>query len=321
LQHGVEFRNATYRLQEVYPSWTRYLILSFRYTALSDEKRDGILNLGFNLANGATLDDMLETLWTAVLEDRKITAEGQLPEGIQLPSMWEQDKLGAILQQALPHRVSRRLEHFLHSMYRRQERDLNRLYDYHSDLRREVLERLQLPMRGGELTAKQRASEEREQQRLQAIALEYQAKVKDLHQKYAMRVEVEWIQSLELVMPVQRFALLLKRRKGERPFTLDWNPLARRLEQPPCEYSYSWERVREVCDHALHLVSLAAHGPCPCCGKPYCRACHPLKCPKCGEETRNRAFFGNCLKPRESSSPPREMSPPPAKKPGESLSG
>jgi predicted RNA-binding Zn-ribbon protein involved in translation (DUF1610 family) len=98
-------------------------------------------------------------------------------------------------------------------------------------------------------------------------------------------VTLEWVQTLELVMPVQRFAVLIKRRKGERLLTLDWNPLARRLEQAPCEYSYTWERPREVCDEALHLLSPAAHGPCPQCGRVYCRVCHPGKCPKCGRTT------------------------------------
>jgi hypothetical protein len=41
---------------EVSPAWTRYLIFDFRFAALSDEKRDGILRLGVNLATGALFD-------------------------------------------------------------------------------------------------------------------------------------------------------------------------------------------------------------------------------------------------------------------------
>ena len=55
----------------------------------------------------------------------------------------------------------------------------------------------------------------------------------------------------------------------------------------PCEYSYTWEQPREVCDERLHLVSPEANGPCPHCSKPYCRACHPNKCPKCGKSKEN----------------------------------
>ncbi len=284
LQHGLELLNATYRLQDVHPTWTRYLILRFRYTALSDEKRDGLLHLGFNLCNGATLDEWLEDLWSAIIDEPSTARQAPLPTDVRLPALWEWEKLNAILEQTLSLRANDRLAHFLNGMQRRQERDLDRLYNYHNDLRREALERLAALPKGGKLSEKQQADREREYLRLEAIDREYQAKVDDLHQKYAMKVEVDWLQALELVMPVQRFELLIKRRKGERGFTLDWNPLTRKLEQAPCEYSFTWLRPREVCDEALHLVSPAANGPCGRCGKAYCRACHPAKCPKCGKE-------------------------------------
>jgi predicted RNA-binding Zn-ribbon protein involved in translation (DUF1610 family) len=281
LQHGLELLNATYRLQGVEPAWTRYLILRFRYAAVSDEKRDGILELGFNLANGATLDELLTGLVAGAMELEPLAAA---PTGIDLPPTWPLQRLQPILERVLAPRVGRQLEPFLKGMRRRQERDLQRLHDYHNDLRREALERLAV-LPSGELNEKQQLERQRQQLRLTAIAREYEAKVNDLRQKYAMKVTLEWVQTLELIMPVHRFAVLIKRRKGERLLTLDWNPLARRLEQAPCEYSYTWERPREVCDEALHLLSRAAHGPCPQCGRAYCRVCHPGKCPKCGRTT------------------------------------
>lgn len=280
LQHGLELLNATYRLEALTPAWTRYLMLSLRYTAFSDEKRDGILRLGFSLSNGATLDGMLDDLWANALAQ---TAGADAPP-LALPPRWEMERLGTVLHRTLPLRIRYELEHFLRSMGRRQERDLERLYHYHPDLRREALQRLAALPKESELSDRQQAEKQRETLRLEAITREYQAKVNDLWQKYAMKVTLEWVQSLELVLPVQRFALLIKRRKGERHFHLDWNPIARRLEQAPCEYSYTFERPREVCDEALHLVSPAAHGPCPHCEKSYCRACHPLTCPKCGRK-------------------------------------
>ncbi len=281
LQHGLDLLNATYRLQGVEPAWTRYLILRFRYAAVSDEKRDGILELGFNLANGATLDELLAGLVAGAMELEPLAAP---PTGVDLPSTWQPQRLQPILERALAQRVGRQLEPFLKGMRRRQERDLKRLHDYHNDLRREALERLAV-LPSGELNEKQQLERQRQQLRLAAIAREYEAKVNDLRQKYAVKVTLEWVQTLELIMPVQRFAVLIKRRKRERLLMLDWNPLARRLEQAPCEYSYTWERPREVCDEALHLLSPAAHGPCPQCGRAYCRVCHPEKCPKCGKTT------------------------------------
>ncbi len=121
----------------------------------------------------------------------------------------------------------------------------------------------------------------REEQRAEAIGREYRAKLDDLARQYATRVTVEWVQTLELAMPVQRFTVQVRRRKADRIIQLDWNQAARRLETPACEWSASAERPRLVCDDALHLVVPAALGPCQSCGRPFCRACHPERCPKC----------------------------------------
>ncbi len=279
LEENLDLRNATYRLEGVAPASACYEILRFRYTAISDEKRDGILEFGFNRANGATLDEMLPDMMAGAeaLPSQPLSRAPGIP-----PLPWTPLQFAAMLQRALPPRLRRPLEPFLNGMLRRQERDLQRLFTYHHDLQREAVARLTALTARGKLTEKQQGEQAREVQRLEAIAREYRAKVADVRQKYTMTVEAEWLQSLQLVMPAQRFTIRLKRRKRERLFTLDWNPLARKLEQLPCEYSYTAERPRELCDEALHIVSPAAHAPCPACAKPFCRACHPRVCPRCG---------------------------------------
>jgi hypothetical protein len=128
--------------------------------------------------------------------------------------------------------------------------------------------------------------------RVAAIAQEYRAKLDDLAHKYALRVTVDWVQTLDLVMPVHRLTVQIRRRKAERVIALDWNPLARQLEPPPCEASWSTERPRLVCDEALHLVAPAGLAPCAGCGRAYCRACHRQCCPKCGHAGAVSAFRG-----------------------------
>lgn len=279
LDHGLNLLNATHKLVGVRQTWTRYMVFTFRYTAISDEKRSGLLNMGFNLANGATIDDLIDELLLAPLT----TAAKNNDEPQDLPPVWDLKKFSTILKRATPPRVNACLDAFVQSMNRRQERDLTRIYNYHNDLRREALERLSvLPTKEKHLTERHKAAKARDELRLAALIKEYQAKINDLRQKYALKIEVEWTQTREIVMPVQRFDITLKRRKGTRSFGLDWNPLARKLEQPPCEFSHASSRSRNVCDEALHLVSVDASGPCANCGKSYCRACYPNSCPKCG---------------------------------------
>ncbi|MBI2841789.1 MAG: hypothetical protein HYX78_00145 [Armatimonadetes bacterium] len=309
LEQTLALQNAVYRLRDVQPAWTRYLILRFRFSAISDEKHEGLLDFGYNTANGATVDGMLPELLNGVkahldraghadrlgfpLIGTGLSSDGAgFPldgPGFEIPAPQSMRLSPESLERVLTPRLSLRLDAFIAGMRRRQDRDLKRVLAYHQDLQREVAVRLAaLTARGEELTDKQQAEQTRERQRLEAIAREYQAKVNDVRRKYAMKVDLTWLQTLELMMPVQRFAVLIKRRKSERLVTLDWNPIARQLDQAPCEYSYTWERPRMVCDDALHLVSLAAHGPCPACGKAYCRACSPEKCPKCGRRATER---------------------------------
>ena len=103
-------------------------------------------------------------------------------------------------------------------------------------------------------------------------------------------------------MPVQRFAVRIRRRKAERVIHLDWNPLARRLETPPCEFSYSADRPRLVCDDALHLVTAEGLSPCADCGRVFCRACHRDRCPKC----QPRAGVGNLTLSRPLATQPED---------------
>ena len=118
------------------------------------------------------------------------------------------------------------------------------------------------------------------------------AKLDDLRHHYAIRVVVEWAQALELYLPVQRFDVLIRRRKGERSIRLDWHPLVRTAEPAPCDWGLGMERTRLVCDDKLHLTNPAGQAPCLSCAKAWCRACHPARCPRCGSATKRGASQG-----------------------------
>ncbi len=282
LGHELVLDNATFRLLDVTPAWTRYLVLDFRASAVSDDKRDFMLRLGVNLATGALPDAVLTAIAPAVgaLASDNLSHEGSeaspaLPEDAGLPAIWDRPRVLGLVARALPTRLEAALGPFVKGLRRRLGRDQDRLHLYHNDLHLEAMRRARALPEGD-------PRRRREEQRAAAIGLEYRAKLDDLARQYATRVTVEWVQTLELAMPVHRFAVQIRRRKADRVILLDWNPLARCLEPPACEFTASTERPRLVCDDALHLVVPAALGPCPACGRAFCRACHPERCPKCG---------------------------------------
>ena len=231
-----------------------------------------MLRLGTNLATGAIPDAIIGAIMPVLGDNEAGTVP---PENADLPAPWEQSRVLSLIARALPPRVELTLDPFVRGLRRRLGRDQERLYLYHNDLYEETMKRTLT------LSAED-PKRRREELRAEAIGREYRARLDDLTRQYATRVTIEWVRTLELVMPVQRFAVQIRRRKADRTIHLDWNPIARRLEPPACEFTASTERPSLVCDDALHLVVAAGLSPCVGCGRVFCRACHPERCPKCG---------------------------------------
>jgi hypothetical protein len=290
LEHSIDLPNAVWRLQGVTATFTRCLLLAFRYTALSDEKREGLVWLGFNVVTGAVIDDIAARLRRLQAQD----VDWQPPDPeirVAAGPGWDGATLESRVRLLLDGRVKSELEPFLRAMCRRLERDRSRVHGYHDDLRRTSLKRL-TALAGAE-GEKAEADRRRETMRVAAVEREYRAKLDDLRRNYALRVTVDWVQALALYVPVQRFGVLIKRRKGERLIGIDWHPLVRAIEPPLCEAGLGLGRTRLVCDDKLHLVAPAGQAPCPSCGKAFCRACHPTVCPRCGADVDNQGHALN----------------------------
>jgi hypothetical protein len=279
LDHALDFPNAVWRLHEVSADWTRCLLLAFRYTAISDEKREGLVWLGFNQGTGAVIDDFTARLRVLLAGDE----EWQLPDPDVRRAAgpaWDATVLDARVRPLLQHRVRLEVEPFMRTMRRRLDRDRNRIHEYHNDLH--LVAQKKLAALAGSAGEKAENDRKRELLRIAAIEREYAAKLGDLRRNYALRVTVEWVQGLELLVPVQRFEVLVKRRKGERLMRLDWHPAVRLMEPPPSDWGLGIGRSRLVCDDHLHMTDPAGQSPCPSCGRAWCRACHPTACRRCG---------------------------------------
>jgi hypothetical protein len=287
LERALDLPNAVWRFQRMTATWTRCLMLAFRYTAVSDEKREGLIWLGFNLGTGAVVNDMLARLRPALAQMPDWQAPAQATRGAA-GSGWSAAALAARVRPLLDHQLRDGMEPFLRAMRRRLERDRNRVHAYHNDLRDSSLKRLAALARAEGDRAE--ADRRRETLRVAAIEREYRAKLDDLRHNYALRVTVEWVQALDLYVPVQRLEVLIRRRKGERMVRLDWHPLVKTAEPPLCEAGLGLDRVRLVCDDKLHLTEPAGQAPCRSCGKPFCRACSPAACPRCGQASEARAM-------------------------------
>lgn len=279
IDRALQLPNAVWRFAGAKPTWTRCLLLAFRYTAISDEKREGLFWLGINCGTGAALDqELLERLRQCLARDPIWRQPGPGIRQTAGPAL-----VGSVVTKhihpLLEQHIRGDLEPFLRAMRRRLDRDSGRVHEYHDDLRRSALAKLATARlaKGDKATA----DATRETLRVAAIEREYAAKLDDLRHNYALRVTVDWVQGLTVFAPVIRHELLIKRRKGERLVSMDWHPVARCMELPPTDWGSGLGHERVVCDDHLHLTGKAGRVPCSTCSKVWCRACHPDACPRC----------------------------------------
>jgi hypothetical protein len=279
LDRALDLPNAIWRFRGMTATSTRCLILTFRYTAMSDDKREGLVWLGFNTGTGAIINGLLPQLRQvlAQMPDWHVPDQSTV---LAAGPRWTSAVIEARLRALVGQHVRDEIEPFLRAMRRRLVRDRDRVHGFHDELHRASTKRLAaLANAKGERAEADRL---RETMRVQAIEREHRAKLDDLRRNYALHVTVEWVQALELYVPVQRLDVLIRRRKGERLIQLDWHPLVKAAESPLCEAGRGRNRARLVCDDELHLTEPDGQAPCSACGKAYCRACFPTACPRCG---------------------------------------
>ncbi|NQT93569.1 MAG: hypothetical protein HQ559_12480 [Lentisphaerae bacterium] len=276
----VVLENATYGHLSTESAWTRFLFLVFRVAATSDEKREDLLTVCINESNGAYAHGMSDALLELLRREKGLGVDP--PGTALLDPPWSAQEIARWNARYLPARVRRQLQPFLSGMERRMAKDIERLYAYHTRLRREAADKILDAENRNKADEKLRR---REELRMGSIEREYLAKVADLRRKYAMNVELSFVQALRLIAPVKRVRFDILRRKGVRPYHLDWNAISRDLDALPCESCGLESASHAICDEHLHILCHACLAPCPDCGKPYCQACHPRACPRCEKRT------------------------------------
>jgi hypothetical protein len=213
------------------------MLLAFRYTATSDERREGLIWLGFNTATGAALKT---TWWVGSATCWRATWSGGRPT-----------LLCAVRQARFPTRRSSRSGRGLGSITwcgatwtpscapcvaaRPRLRAGPRVS--RRSARGALTKLAALQSVTGD---KGQADRMRERTRVAAIEREYASKLDDLRHNYALRVTVNWVQGLVLFAPVHRYEVLIRRRKSERIVAIDWHPAARMMEPPLCDWGLGW---------------------------------------------------------------------------------
>lgn len=221
LGQDISFADGQVRVSGRAETRATYMVLIAHYLALSDERKEGLVQVAVHEGNGAVIEDF-EHLW------REFGPEFYAPEAI--PPHFPVDPRAAMERAMEKARgaVEGELAEFLASMKRRLQRDVTNTREYYEALENEMRASLSHP----NLTEGQR------QERLAKIddlPAEMARKVEDLEGKYQVQVTVKACAALRLLVNVAQVSLQWRYRKQQREVHLTWNPVTRRLDPLVCE--------------------------------------------------------------------------------------
>jgi hypothetical protein len=244
-----------------------YGVFNFRYTAVSDEKKEGLVSVALNFRS------LVEVAGVAYRWHEVEWQERALPEG----SLTFPHPVEKIYQQAC-HLAQRHitipLREFHHSRERRLGRDIQRLEEYYLGMAQEIRTRRQKKGLSGE-------EAEREEAKAVAAERELTLKIRDLEDKYAVRVQVAFVSLLYVELPILTARVSYQRRQAFRDLDFFWNPLLKEWEALACEACGENTFAFSLCDERQHIACASCSHPCPACGRRFCPACHRQGCPAC----------------------------------------
>jgi hypothetical protein len=268
IERAMTLQNAVLRSHRQEPAVVPYLIVHCKYTALSDERREGMASLAIDERTLNVVDGIAE-----LISELSLTTE--LPDDVRAA---EFDPVYARACGAAQSLIQGVLAEFIKSTNRRLNRDVQRVTDYYRTIQQEI----EANLKKRNLSAEER---EREQSRIRATEIELERKIHDLQAKYDLTIRVEVVGVLRLFVPVTLLSLTVMRRKWTVPLELAWNPLLRELERPTCVGCYRPSKTIFICDEQRHIVCPECFSPCQACQHSWCRACTPRGCPRCQKGT------------------------------------
>lgn len=246
IRNQFTFHGAVGKVESFAEVRTEYLLLACKYSAQSDEQKEGLIKLIFNLENGARIADMEQNIGLAV-------SEFQTKEK---PVNWEEERIQRIIEWVGCHLeadLAEKIAPFRNSMNRRLRRDVTSLEEYYTDLEQEMKASLERPGLSAQLIQER-------QQKIGLLPDELARKTDDLFKKYSIRVNLKLCGAMLIHTPAVKVLYRVSVGRKLQRLSLIYNPANKLLDPQVCR--------------GCGLSTFSVH---------FCRHLHPL-CPNCSQE-------------------------------------
>ena len=250
LQEWFTFHGAIGRVDNTAKIRTEYLLLTCRFLAQSDEQKEGLIPLAFNLETGAPVGNLAEMLDAA---EKKFEPDGPC-------NPLEAEKIESIIQwvnRQAPVWVEAQIQSFRDSMNRRFKRDVANLEAYYAELKQEMTENLK---RSG--LSKQLIKDR--QEKIALIPEEMAKKKDDLFKKYSIKVNIRLSGVMLIRTPAVKLYCQATIGRRKKPFSLFYNPINKSLDPLVCDGCGQPTTRIHFCDR-LHLLCPGCAQTCPVC--------------------------------------------------------
>ena len=268
LKDKITFLNATFRSDKTDSSNISYMLVFFKYVAISDEKHEGIFPVLINELNSSTVHSIPDV---AGIVER--LGEGGL-RGFSIKDKAWLNILQSTHTSALQ-AIEVNMRDFIKSLERRLNRDIKRVYEYYETLKSETNNLIEKKAAtGGD-------GVEKLLKKIEVIESEREWKIQDLIAKYALTIKAEPVAAIRIATKTPVFWIDIKRRLASRRFPVTYNPITKHLDALPCESCFYPGNGYYICDDKQHIICGNCFKECPSCGKQYCKACFKNGCPRC----------------------------------------
>jgi hypothetical protein len=244
----IVFTNGQARVTGRADARTSYMVLICRYVALSDERKEGLVEVGTHEGTGAIIED-LETLWPEFRPGFYVP--GKVPPHFSI----HLERAVANAMQKARVLAEEKLTDFIKSMGRRLRRDVKNTREYYQALRKEMEASL----------SHHNLSEAQRHERIAKIEDlpgEMARKIEDLQQKYKIQVRLRPCAALRFLVNVVQIIVGIRLRKQTRTIHLTWNPISRRLDPLVCERCCETTRSVHAREEDSRILLL-----CPSCAQ------------------------------------------------------
>ena len=229
---------------------TAYLLIVCHYTLQSDEQKEGLVQLVFNLETGACVPDMADMMdgLNRSLDTGKTDGAHKTADIRELLR-----RAGGMLKS----RINAESVDFQKSMQRRFRRDVNSLTEYYNSLKKEMENSLKRPGLSDQLIQDRR-------EKIGLIPEELARKKDDLLKKYSIHIKVQPCTMMHIKTDAVKLLFKTAVGKKERTFPMLYNPVTKAMDPQVCQGCGGSTYQCFFCGE-MHLLCPECRRGCPVC--------------------------------------------------------